>query len=231
MTSGAWCPLALGVLRRVSLLALLSPFTACAASRPPAANADPPTEVALILHEASLSCQPPLAATNPAEHWSEVFVEALLFDVPLSTQVGVADISQLSRMPDVHLLGTPHIVGNLAVQSTLSLEQRLGVLEQPTLTRFSLLPQRSESGLHVLEFEMGFSLPNADPARNPELARSSFLVQGPSDQAMLGSAAYPGNPQRKVLAIVKAHPIRNPDDLRALFECKMQQRRRALQQR
>jgi hypothetical protein len=229
MTSGAWCPLALAVLRRIGPLALLSSFIACAASRPPAANAGP-TEVAIILREASFSCQPPLAATNPGEQWSEVFVETLLFDVPLSTQVGVAGISQLARQSDVHLLGTPHVVGKLAAQTTLSLEQRLGVLEQPTLTRFSLLPQRSESGLHVLEFELGFSMPNADPARNPELARSSFLVEGQSDRAMLGSAAYPGNPQRKVLAVVKAHPIRHAEDLRALFECKMQQRRRALQQ-
>jgi len=213
-------------------LALLT-VSACTSTPTPASSATPPDELASVLYEIGHPCQPPLASTSRADEPApNLFVETVLLNVPQGMATPSAEtISSIAQQPDVQLLGTPHLIGKPEERTVATFEQHLGILDHPALSQLSFLPKQSESGLHILEFELGFSMPNADPARNPELARTSFLVEGRPDQPLLRSADYPGNPQRKVLAIVKAYPIRSQDDLRSHFECKMRLHQSALEQR
>jgi len=230
MTRGARCPLARRLRLRAACIGVLSLSAACASTPSPATSKAPPAELATLLYEASHSCQPPLVSkSSAAEPAPELFVETVLLDVPAAARVSVANLTSLADDSDVRVLGTPHLVGKPEGQTTSILEQHLGTLARPALSQLSLIAKQSDSALHLLEFELGFSLPNADPARNPELARTSFFVEGSADQALLGSADYPGDPQRKIFAVVKIYPLRTNDDLRAHFECKMQLHRQALE--
>jgi len=229
------CPLLKGLILRAGCVALLASSIACASTQPPATSTPPPAELAVILYEASHSCQPQPASVNTAdepapEPASELFVETVLLDVPVGTNISAANLSAIAQLPDVRLLGTPHIVGKAEQQTTAPMDQHLGALARPTLSQLSLVAKNAESNLHVLEFELGFSLPNADPAGTPELSRTSFVVQGRSDHVLLGSADSPGDPQRKIVAIIKVYPVRSQEDLRTHFECKMRLHQQALKQ-
>jgi hypothetical protein len=229
MTRGARRPFAKRTVLRVSCVGVLSLSAACASTQSPATSKTPPAELATLLYEASHSCQPLAVTNNAAAPAPQLFIETVLLDVPASTRVNVANLSTLANDSDVRLLGTPHIVGKLEERTMSSFEQHLGALARPTLTQLSFIAKTTESALPLLEFELGFAMPNTNPTRNPELARTSFFVEGRADQALLGSADYPGDPQRKVLAVVKVYPIRSQDDLRAHFECKMQLHQQALE--
>jgi len=231
MCWGARGPLVTGVVRQVARIALLAWSTACTPTRAPAEPATPSAELATLLYEATHSCQPPLPSTNTEERASELFVELALLDVP--NQLGnirPTELAQLTREPDVRLLGSPHIISKLDETTTVNFDQRYGVLDQVMLARVSLIARPSESNHHVFEFELGFYLPNPDPTQSPQITSTTFLAEGAFDRALVSSTAYPRHPERQVLAIVKAHPVRGPDDLRAIFECKMRLHRNALTQ-
>ncbi|HKO53766.1 MAG TPA: hypothetical protein VJV79_38930 [Polyangiaceae bacterium] len=191
------------------------------------------TELDLALYQASHPCPAP-EPTAPAasERVPQLFVEAVLLDVPLhsGTQTRKDNLQQLAKRPDLRLLGSPHLFGKFDVLTTVTLAQHLGVLEQATLSQISLTPRPGESGQPVLELEFGFSLPNADPASNPQVRSAPVTLEAPYGQAALGFAKHPGDASRELIVIVTTRPVQNDDDLRVLFECKMRQRQGALEQ-
>ncbi|MEO8903294.1 MAG: hypothetical protein ABI627_17365 [Polyangiaceae bacterium] len=156
-------------------------------------------------------------------------MDAVLLDAPLNaaTQVRKNNLQGLVDRADLRLIGSPNFVNKFDVTTTLNLEQHFGVLDQATLSRISLVSRHSETDYPVLEFELGFSLPNADPTKNPPIVSTSLLVQAPFREPALGFAKHPGDPKRELIAIVNAYPIRSAEDRRTLFECKMRLYQRA----
>ena len=223
--------LAFGIVRRASV-GLMALSVAC--SRPGRAPTSytPPNELAVVLYEYSHPCeyQQPGSTNGDSEHASEAFVEAVVLEVPLhATSTTPIQIAKLATWHDVRVLGSPHFSGKFDVPTTVSLEQHFGVLDQAELARVLLVPRHGAEGHQALEFEFFFALPNDDPAQNPRLASTRLLVEGADNRAQVGSAEHPSDPQRRLLVVAKAYPIRGPGDLRSIFECKMRLHGEALE--
>ena len=223
--------LALGIVRRASV-GLMALSVACARPGRTPTSYTPPNELAVLLYEYSHPCgyPQPGSTSGDSEQASETFVEAVVLDVPLhATSTAPIQIDKLATWPDVRVLGTPHISGKFDVPTTVSLEQHFGVLDQAELARVLLVPRHAAEDHQALEFEFFFALPNADPAQNPRLASTPLLVEGADNQAQVGSAEHPSDPQRRLVVVAKAYPIRGPEDLRGIFECKMRLHGEALE--
>ena len=224
-----------GGIRWLAVLALMAMPGACGgAQRPPPASTTPAEVLKTVLYEASHPCPARVAtATAANEPAPRLLVEALLLDAPLDTATRERrhDLKQLLQLSDLRLLRAPHFSGEFDATTKLDLEQHFGVLEQATLSRISLTPRRGELDQPVLEFALGFSLPNTDPDKNPPFSSVSLLVQAPYRKPSLGFAKHPSDPQRELIAVVTAYPMRSDEDFRTLFECKMQLRQHELEQR
>jgi len=91
--------------------------------------------------------------------------------------------------------------GKFDATTTFDLEQHFGVLHQATLNRISFVPRHGETDQPVINLELGFSLPNADPVKNPPTASASLLLVAPYRQPTLGFVKHPDDPRRQLPAI------------------------------
>jgi len=224
-----------GGLRRATTLGLLSLAVACSAT-PRSSSAGPisPNELGTILYEASHSCpnwrpRSQLADQPP----KDILVEVTLLDAPLAAALRVQqqDLPRLAQLPEIRLLGTPHLTGKFDLPATMTLERHFGELDEATFTRLSIVPRRSDGERLVIELELGFLLPNSDPTENPSPTSTSWAVEAGYGEPTLRVAKHPGNPKRGLVVVVKAYPMWSSDDLRTLFECKMRVHQLAIEQR
>lgn len=219
------------VARWLADTALLSFLGACGgAQRPPLATTQAEA-LNLVLYEASHPCASERPATTALDEPApEVLVEVVLLGAPLRAKSPTPDdLQRLADNRELRLLGTPKLSGHFDATTTLKVEEHFGVLDQPTLSRISLTPRRGEGNHVVLELAVGVSLPNADPAKNPALADTSFVLEAAYGQPALGIVRDPGDPKRQLIAVLNAYPIRSNDDRRTFFECKMRLHQRALE--
>lgn len=220
-------------LRWVADTALLLLLGACGRTQRSTLTAAEAKALDVVLYEASHPCRnqrPTITgASGPAP---EFLIETVLLGVPLAANIQTTyDIQRLADIPDLRLLGTPTLSGRFDETTTRTLEEHFGVLDQPTLSRISLRLLHGQGAQPVMELELGVSLPNADPAKTPSIADTSFVLEAASGKPALGVAQDPGDPTRRVIAVVNAYPIQGDDNRRTLFECKMRLHQRALEQR
>jgi hypothetical protein len=206
----------------------LSLLGACSgAPRSPSAGTTQAEVLEVVLYSASHPCRGPGPATTAAgEQTPELYLEAVLLDAPLNaaTQARTLTLKQLVDLPDLRLLGSLQLSGKFDATTTFDLEEHFGVLDQATLNRISFVPRHGETDQPVVNLELDFSLPNAQPAKNPQTASASLLVVAPYRQPTLGFVKHPDDPRRQLVAIVNVYPLRSVDDFRTLFECKMRLR-------
>lgn len=223
-----------GRVRRTATVALAWSLSACAGTpRPPPRATTPDEALAWGLYEASHPCPDRKSTTTAAsEPAPELFVEAVLLDAPVNAAIRARTLTlkQLALLPDLRLLASPKFSSKFDVPSSLGGDQHFGVLERAALSRTSLLARRGEDDRALLELELSFSLPNADPTKTPELASAALVLDAPYGEPALGFAEHPGDPQRVLVAVVNTYPMRSADDRRTLFECKMQLYQRAREQ-
>jgi len=221
--------------RCLAAVALSSLLGACSgAPRSPPAGTTRAEVLEVVLYAASHPCPGPgpgQSTMAAGEQAPELYLEAVLLDVPLNaaTQARTLSLKQLVDLPDLRLLGSPQLSGKFDATTTFDLEQHFGGLEQATLNRISFMPRHGEPGQLVINLELGFSLPNADPAKNPQTASASLLVVAPYRQPTLGFVKHPDDPRRQLVAIVNVYPLRSVDDFRTLFECKMRLRQHEIE--
>lgn len=221
-----------GGVRCVAGIALSSLLGACsAAPRSPPAGTTRAEVLEVVLYAASHPCPCPGPGPAAGEQAPELYLEAVLLDVPLNaaTQARTLTLKQLVDLPGLRLLGSPQLSGKFDATTTFDLEQHFGVLDQATLNRISFVPRRGEADQPVIDLELGFSLPNADPGKNPQTASASLLVVAPYRQPTLGFVKHPDDPRRQLVAIVNVYPLRSVDDFRTLFECKMRLRQHEIE--
>jgi hypothetical protein len=174
---------------------------------------------------------PQLAEPAPsAQARQQVFTELIVLEGPSATVKAARsnDLSQLAHDPSLRLLATPHYVGELDQRAEQTLVEHIGVSDEASLYRLSVLPRETSEGALVLELGVTLQLPNPSGAAPVPTGSATLTMTGPKRQLLLGSAPLPHRQDRALLALAKSWRIDDTQDLRSLFECKMRQRQHAL---
>lgn len=170
--------------------------------------------------------------TNPArlEDRHEVFTELILLEGPTATlnAARVADLPALAVDPSLELLAAPHVMAHLGQRAELTLVDRIGATREASLHRLSTLPRETSEGAMVLELQATFQLPNPSGSVPAPTATVTLTTTGAEQQLLLTTTALPHAQGRALLALLKYWRIRDPQDLRAIFECKMRERQKAI---
>jgi hypothetical protein len=163
----------------------------------------------------------------------EVFAELFLFEGPSATVKAqrLSDLSALATDPTLQLLGAPHLVAQLEQQAESTFVEHIGASQQASLYRLALLPRESSDGSVVLELGVTLQLPNPTGVVPAPTGKTTFTMAGADQQLLLGSSALPHRQDRALLALVKYWRLRDEQDLRTVFECKMQQRNTEVRRR
>jgi hypothetical protein len=157
-----------------------------------------------------------------------LFVEAVILDVPSASaeQASLETLHDLPRTAQVRLVAAPHILGSFGHLSETGLG-RSGATEQLALARMSMLPRHAD-GSAVLELEFELDLPSSPLAATSPRRTVAFTATAREDEPALARVVWDEASRRSLLVLLRTFEIRNEDDLRAVFQCKMEQRSRAL---
>jgi hypothetical protein len=172
------------------------------------------------------------APTNPSrlEDRYEVFTELILLEGPSATlnAARVADLAALAVDPSLELLAAPHVMAHLGQRVELTLVDRIGAAREASLHQLRVLPRETSDGAVVLELQVTFQLPNPSGGVPAPTATVTLTTTGAEQQLLLTTTALPHARGRGLLALLKYWRVRDPLDLRAIFECKMRERQKAI---
>jgi hypothetical protein len=143
----------------------------------------------------------------------------------------LADLSPLQNDLSLRLLAAPHVMADLEHPVELTLVDRIGASQEASLYRLALLPRETSDASVVLELSVTLQLPNPAGAVPAPTGTSTLTVTGADQQLLLGTAPLPHRQDRALLALVKYWRVHHDQDLRSIFECKMQQRQAELRRR
>lgn len=160
----------------------------------------------------------------------QVFVEALLFELPEGAQLDrqTHQLKSGMRPLDLKFFASPHLIATLDTKATSQFERVYyppGATPEPGLefAGMTLLPKAGNLELLVLELDVELRVATQTASASPVSSvhlRNTFAAKDRQTVSMV--AAVPGAPKTSVAIIVVPHLIRSEADLRDLFECKMQ---------
>jgi hypothetical protein len=163
----------------------------------------------------------------------QVFAEVFLFEGPSATvrAASLSGLSQLETDSSLRLLGAPHITAGLDSRTEITIAEQIGVSQEASLYRLAVLPRESSNGSVVLELGVTLQLPNPSGADPAPTWTTTLTMTGADQQLLLGTAALPDRRDLALLLLVKNWRLRDSQDLRSIFECKMRQREAELRSR
>lgn len=174
---------------------------------------------------------PARVGPEPGTFTAGVFVDTALFLLRTASAEAPLPVSResLTRDATVRLLGSPHLSASFDATSRAVLEDHTGPLAQATLHEIALTPRRTAGAELLIELETTLLLPTPQTTsgRPPE-ARLQLLTAPHFGQAVTLTAQIPEQPGYSLLLLLRAYEIRKEADLRAIFLCKMAQRKRML---
>lgn len=166
---------------------------------------------------------PPVVSEPEPGERDDLFIEMSLLELPTSIAVGTSlgNVSELARAAQVTLVATPHLVAHFGQPSKTELGGEALGASGVALSSLSVVPRHADADLSVLEVQL--TLRSQAGAKSYSLSVSGR--EGEPAVARLEIA-----PSRSLLILFKLRAVRGQDDLRAIFQCKMQlaQRARAL---
>ncbi|XXX80757.1 hypothetical protein WMF30_18545 [Sorangium sp. So ce134] len=156
-------------------------------------------------------CAPSPEVSSPAAGVPNVFIEVLILEVPAKPprDLRSASIQELLREPDVGVLMTPHILATPGVRAEIRLDAP-GSMP----FRFTVKPDLGEGDRIALDLDLGFDL----QGETVQIRRVIDVTAG--KPSVLTEARTPVAEGRGVTAIVVAHVLRRPDDLRRVAACR-----------
>jgi len=190
-------------------------------SRPPPATATNALDE--VVNELNARCPSSESAKTAREPGDALFVEAAIFDVPrtLATQVSLDTLSYLTRDAQVLLVGTPHVVGKFGQKTEMALASNGETNEQVSLARWSMVPQRADGSV-VLELELELAAPTSKrvPVTSPRMLKFSMTAH--ENEPVLARVVWDEASRRSLLILLRTFEVGGEQDLRAIFQCKMQ---------
>lgn len=183
-----------------------------------------------LFRSAQHVCTLPPPTPGGLEDRDEVFTELILLAGPSATlsSARVTDLAALAADPSVELLAAPHVMAHLGQRAELTLVDRIGATREASLHKLSSLPRETSDGAVVLEVQVTFQLPNPSGGVPAPTATVTLTTTGAEQQLLLTTTALPHARGRALLALLKYWRVREPQDLRAIFECKMRARQKAI---
>lgn len=171
---------------------------------------------------------PPAGDIPPFE--PSLFVELATFTLPSKTvaeQRGKQ--AALIENPEVRLIGVPHVLIKPGQQTRVALDDHSGPLARPSLHELVVRAIPADGGRVSLELDVALQVPaNPAPVVPPE--RRVRFVSAPSERVpILLDAPIPEWPGQSLLVLLTLYPMREEADLRALFSCKLERRRQAVE--
>ena len=193
----------------------------------------PPVTATNALDEVVSELKAPCPGFEPAKAAREprdgLFVEAAIFDVPSTwaSQVSLDTLADLPRNAQTHLLATPHLVGRFGQKTEMALVSNGGINGQASLARWSMLPQRADAATVLdLELELASSTSERVPITSPRALRFSMTAH--ENEPVLARVVWDEASRRSLLVLLRMFELGGEKDLRAIFQCKMQQRAAAV---
>jgi hypothetical protein len=175
-------------------------------------------------------CALPKPPPDAPDTRREVFAELALLEGPVATLAAarLEDLPALAADPHLRLLAAPHLVAKLGTRADVTLVDRIGATQEASLYRLDIAPRETSEGGVVLELDVTLQLPNPNGTIPAPTATTTMTTTGHEQQLMLLSAPLPHTKARSLLALVKYWRIRDQQDMRAIFECKMRERQNAI---
>jgi hypothetical protein len=160
-------------------------------------------------------------AKTAREPKDALFMEAAILDVPRTwaSQVSLDTVSDLARNPQAHLVATPQLIGKIGQKTEIV--SNGGTNEQTSLARWSMIPQRADAAM-VLELELELASPTSErvPVRSPRTLKFSMTAH--HNKPVLARVVWDEASRRSLLILLRIFEIGGDEDLRAIFQCKMQ---------
>ena len=200
------------------------------AARPPSADSGAAlTEVLSAINARCPGMERARASLLPAR--DQLFVEAAIMDVSsdVASEVTLSSLKDLPQTARVQLLAAPHLLADFDHQAEMALGSSGATAEQISLVRWSLLARRADRG-EVLDVELDVRLPTSKSGVT-EGRKLSFAASARDNEPALARVEWDAASQRSLLLLLRTFEVHGDEDLRAIFECKMQQRAQAVRVR
>ncbi len=199
------------------------------------AKAEAPVEAAdaatlgQLVFDIGQPCPGMTGAAVPGE-LDEIFVEAALVDAPsaLAEHVTLADLPELARSRRARLVGAPHVIGKFDAETSVSLGANADQTTPVALARLSVLPRHVDDDTSMLELELELSAQERS-SQVPAAKTLRFSVTTRDNEPGVAHMPWHEAGKRSLIVAFRTFRVRGEAELRAIFECKMQQRVRYLQ--
>jgi hypothetical protein len=220
----------LGVLESQAMSIALIGLMGCssaAAMRPPAEDSGAALTAVLTAVKARCPGLGEARSSSPPAR-DELFVEAVILEVSsdVAAQASLATLEDLPRRARVQLVAVPHVIAEFGHQTEMGLGSSGASDEQPSLVRWNLLPRRADRGV-VLELELDVALPRSEHVAMTPTRTVTFAASARDNEPALARVEWDAVSRRSLLLLLRTFEIHGEEDLRAIFQCKMQQRARA----
>jgi hypothetical protein len=177
--------------------------------------------------------EPPPPPPGGSAFEPHLFIEVALFTAPaVMLKDPHPDLALVAVNPGVRLIAAPHLSAALGRETRLRGDEHVGPLSRLSLRELVLEPVRTtDSGALVIELDAHLQLPQppdapASPAP-PEERVHLVATAAVRSTATLTSELRTSRGEA-VLALLRVYPVNEEADLRAIFECKLEEHRRAL---
>jgi hypothetical protein len=166
-----------------------------------------------------------IATPSPPSARDQLFVEAVILDVSseAAEQVSLTTLQDLPKRAPVQLVGTPHLIADFGHSAELARGPGELTPEQLSLRRWSLLPRRADRGT-VLEVEVELEPPTSAPGTGRPRRTLKFAATARENEPTLARVEWDKASRRSLLLLFRTFEVRGQEELRAIFQCKMQQR-------
>jgi hypothetical protein len=125
------------------------------------------------------------------------------------------------------LVSTPHLIGKFGQKTELALVSNEGTNEEGSLARWSMIPQRADGSVVLdLELELASSTSERVPVTSPRTLKFSMTAH--ENEPVLARVGWGEASRRSLLILLRVFEVHSEQDLRAIFQCKMQQHAAAL---
>jgi hypothetical protein len=157
----------------------------------------------------------------------QLFVELVILDVPtaLAERASISTLRDLSRSEQVGLLGSPHVIGKWDQLVEMGPGSDRATSHGAALTRWSIRPRRAEEDVAVLELQMQLA------GAGEKTRDVAFTATARPNEPSLAHVVWDHASTRSLLVLLRVFEVHGEPELRAIFECKMQEHQRARRQR
>ena len=154
----------------------------------------------------------------------DLFVEAVVLEVSSQSarEVSLTKLQDLPQTTPVQLVAVPHMLGPYEHPTEMVLGANGAGQDQLSLVRWTMLPRRAERAA-VLELELELDTPRSDPVANTSRRTVKFAATVRDNEPALARVEWDRASQRSLLILLRTFEIHGDEDLRAIFQCKMQQ--------